>query len=543
MGACEPSVEGRKAPLAGGPSARGIQRVTPNESRYILLVRTLSAPIRWVWDLMVLALVAVLCGVAVTLPMSENDSFLHVLMGRDILGEGRLTGNPDWTFGPTNPDWITFVHWPTQVLMAAGYDALGFGFFTALGVALAGAFLLTMFIALQAVRGTAEAATVGQARLQAGVLFYSCLAVGVFISPRANAFSAVFAVLLGYWCVSIIRSGSFGMRWWLVLIAVWGWVLLHGSAMLAAVLLLPSVALWWAIQPTRFAKPTLITTLRLLAVAVAAAVIPVLTPLGLRAWETGISTREASAGWIVEWTTLEAVSYEGLFLAVLVLWAAIVGVFTLRTGGTREKAQQLAVLALIGFVVIPAIVFQQRNYILFMPAAIVLLFAVTSQLLERSQFHPRSWEGITRALRVSHVFALGAAMCLLLVAVASFQNSLNTYKFPVSIAENMEKATGAHPRYVIAPIEVASVIPFYSPGDRVAFDARLDRYPREVLVRATGILNGNGGKEWEAWIDEVFPETTDLLVRRTSPFVQQAQEAGWVVTDETERWLLLSRQR
>ena len=490
---------------------------------------------------MVLALVAVLCGVFVTLPMSENDSFLHILMGRDILSEWRLTGSPDWTYGPTNADWVTFVHWPTQVLMAAGYDAVGFGFFTALGVALSGAFILAMFIALQAVRAAGEY-EVGQSRLQAGVLFYSCLAIGVFISPRANAFSAVFAVLLGYWCLSVIRSGSFGMRWWLVPLAVWVWVLLHGSAMLAALLLLPAVALWWAIQPTRFTKPTVVKTLRLLVVSVAAAAVPVLTPLGFRAWGTGLSTREVSAGWIVEWSTLEVLSYEGLFLAVLVVWAIIVGVLTLRAKEMRERAEQFAILALTGLAVIPAIIFQQRNYILFMPVAAVLLFAATSQALQGKQFRPRSWEAFARPLPVRRVVTLGGAVCLLLVAVAAAQNNLNTYKFPVVIAENMSKEARDAPRYVVAPIEVASVIPFYSPGDRVAFDARLDRYPREVLITTTGILNGNGGEEWEEWINEVFPETTDLLVRRTSPFVQQAQASGWFITDESERWVMLSRR-
>lgn len=488
--------------------------------------------VRWIWGLSVLPLIAVLCGQIVTLPMDNGDNVLHILMGRDILAEWRLTGNPDWTYGPAHAGWVTFVHWPTQVLMAFGYDTLGFGFFSAFHVLLGGLLMLAMFVVLRAIGRD----TVISARLQAATLLFTCLSVGLFLTPRANAFSAVFAILLGYWCLSIVRSGTFGMRWWIVPIAVWVWVLLHGSAMVAVLFLFPAIALWWVLQPTRLARPTLERAARLVAVVLASLVATLLTPLGIRSWVSAYDLWEASRGWMIEWSPVPVLSPESLFIASLVLVAGIVVIRGWKLSA-RSRAEVLAVLALA----VPAIFFcglQQRNYIIGMPLALVLVFWALHQTF--SEGKALSWEALSPELSARRVVALGAGIAFLMSVVGLTFGDIDRERFPVDIAQRIAISGSEGGRKILAPMEVAAQIPFYAPGNQVAFDIRIDRYPRDVLVKTNAML-WRGDPGWEQWVEEEFPDTTDMLIPKSSPLVEEAKQAGWTIADESARWVLVSR--
>ena len=502
------------------------------QSRYASIVKTSQGGVRWIWGLSALPLIVVLCGHIATLPMDNGDNVLHILMGRDILTHWRLTGNPEWTYGPANADWVTFVHWPTQVLMAVGYDAVGFGFFSAFHVLLGGLLMLTMFVALRAVGRN----TVVDSRLQAATLLFTCLAVGLFLTPRANAFSAVFAVLLGYWCLSIIRSGAFGMRWWIVPLATWVWVLLHGSAMLAIPFLSLAIALWWVIQSARFTKRTLAQAGRLAAVALLSLLTTLLTPLGARSWVSAYDLWQASRGWMIEWSPVPAASPEAAFIAVLVLVTIVAAVRGMRLHG-HNRMQALAVLALLASAIVLSGL-QQRNYIIGIPLAIVLVFWLLGHTLGEGRARP--WELLSPEVASRRVIALGVGITLIVSIVGLAFGDIDRERFPVETAERLAASNSDGGRKILAPIEVAAQIPFYAPGNQVAFDIRIDRYPREALVKTNTML-WRGDPAWQQWIEDEFPDTTDMLIPKTSPLVAQAQQAGWRVVDESPRWVLVSR--
>lgn len=491
----------------------------------------------WVWDFAPILLLPLAVFSALTKRVDENDIFIHVLMGRDILSEARFTGNPDWTYGPTNPDWVTLVHWPSQALMALGFDFWGFGFFAFLHAFLAGIFIVVLYVGLKSISPKWRD-EVSHPRIAAAALLASIPMVTVFIGPRANAIGAIFAILLGVWLVKVIYSGSFGVAWWVVPLTVWIWTFLHGASLLAAPILAMGVVLWWASNPAPLSRATLKRAVSLFTSVLLALIVPLVTPLGLRAWEGSLAIREVSAGWIYEWSPLQLGSFEFAFTLITlgVGWVAA-GIMFIQKRSLRGPAicSAVAMSALSA-----GIFYQQRNYLILLPVLLLLVVATIYNISPSGD--SRGWERISASSRLGRIPLLATAVTGIIIAglIAGARAEVDNEKFPVEIAQKIASANPDGGRKVFAPLHVAAEVPFYAPGNAVAFDARLDRYPRELLREANETIM-YGREDWEGWLFSVYPDTTDMLLPTDSPLYELAQESGWLVTATSPGWVLLSR--
>lgn len=488
-------------------------------------------PVRWIWEGVGALLITASALSALLRPVSENDLFLHVLMGRDILANGRLTGDPVWTYGPANSDWTMYVHWPSQVLMAGGYDIVGVGFFAALHIVLIAAFFLLLALVLRRLVPSAE--SVSEARIAAAALAVAALSVIPFMGPRANAFGAVFGVLLGLWVVRVLRSGSLGPRWWIVPLATWIWVLLHGSALLVAPTLVLAGAIWWVVHPGRFSRSRLLTMARLACVVALSAVAPLLTPLGLDAWVSASRLRDHASGWIVEWSALSLRSPETYGLLAIFGIAVLVSICQCRRGDGRAAIGNL----LFTIAVTGLIAMAQRNYLILLPVLVVVTSAAALTL--EIPGRPRTWETVKAHVSRRQLFAGTVMASLLLAFAAGAIARLDTSAFPVRVLQGLQQDHPDGGRRVFSPMYVGSQIPFFAPGNRAAFDARVDRYGAQDLQESAFAIYV-GRPDWQNWLSTRYPGTTDLLLPSLSPLAAEARSSGWAVTHEADGWVLLT---
>lgn len=76
-----------------------------------------------IWSLIVWAWMTLLAFSQIK-PLWENDFYIHIRMGNDILAHHRLTGNPSWVYGTGHVAWRTTMAIP-EVLMALAYRVGG----------------------------------------------------------------------------------------------------------------------------------------------------------------------------------------------------------------------------------------------------------------------------------------------------------------------------------------------------------------------------------------------------------------------------------
>lgn len=476
-----------------------------------------------------------------TAPLVENDMFIHIMMGRDILEHGRLTGDPGWTYGTVDESWVTLVQWPTQVLMAWGWDFAGAGFFVAMRAVLMGVFVMGVFWAGYELAGSRRT-SVEASRIVSVAVVVSAALMSPFIVARAQSIALAFTPLLAVWFVRALTTGSVGKRWWLVPLATWALVWGHGTALLVAPLLAVAGAIWWATRPRHFCRSVWRRLAGLAGVIALTAVVPALTPIGWRVWERAWKIREVSEGWIVEWSPIGLFSIESVYVVVLLPIMAMAVTSLWKAGshkGSSYRRHAVAVaLASVALLGVGAI--QQRNFVVMIPLLLLMSCAAIirgAPPLRLQKFESRASQG---GYLPGMTIILAGFTCMFAVLGGAFA-SLDTEARPILLAQRMAIADGAGERNVFAAMHVAAIVPFYSPADRVAIDARLDRYPRKTLLDAYHLIY-KPTPGWEEDLDEHFPGTTDLLLDVSTPLAELARDSDhWRVRDQVGAWIWIER--
>jgi hypothetical protein len=161
----------------------------------------------------------------VTGPLKDVDIYWHILLGQDILENGRFTGDPAWVaFG--NPDWVT-TQPLSEILMAWAHQLAGWPGIAAMANVGFAATVTIIVWQLHRVPGWLPA----QAIMATGL----AVAVATDLQERPTAWSTPGVAITGWIAYQILehtqRKQWYTLSWWLIPFTI-VWANMHGYWML-----------------------------------------------------------------------------------------------------------------------------------------------------------------------------------------------------------------------------------------------------------------------------------------------------------------------
>ena len=450
-----------------------------------------------VWTLIALA-IPVIGGLA--LSMSTVDLAYHVRLGEQILG-GTLPRTDLFTFSVPGAGWID-QQWLAQAILAITHRLGGWDLVVILKALLIGV-TFTLILAICRRSGAS-------ARVAAGLTIASYLLSSQHLAMRPQLFAVpLFAATL--W-ISATRDEHPARQWAIpVLVAVW--VNVHGSFVLAPVL----VAFDW-LEDRRRHSPA---ARRTLLVGVAALLATLVNPFGPRVWSYAveIATNTTITRFASEWepTTVRSFTGAGLFASVVVLaW------FLARRG---ESLPWPALLRLAFFfaLALPAI----RGVVWW-----GLVAPVTVAGMLRG---PRTASDTDR--RGSPVMNVAMASTVVIATVVALpwwrsadpgQASAVLDKAPEGLALATAAVSDPGDRVWVDQVW-ASWFEFRLPDRPVFVDSRIELYPQQVWTDYLDAANGREG--WESILDRWNVDVVVLSPGQSGQLLERiARDPDWRLT-------------
>lgn len=251
-----------------------------------------------------LAVALPILGALIT-PMSATDLAYQLRAGADFLETGLISSADTWTFTANGLGWNN-QQWGAQAILAATFNAGGWAGLFLLRAALVGiAFgLLTLAINRRnpALDGRSEALLT--------------LVAFVVATPALALRPQLFGIVLFAACLALIADrGRHRGRLWLIPVIAVAWANLHGSFVLAPILL----GLTW-IEDVHERIPRAWVTL---AIAIVTALATLANPTGAAIWAyaAGLSLDPSVTGRVTEWQPLTLRDGPGLLF-----WGSVAGV-------------------------------------------------------------------------------------------------------------------------------------------------------------------------------------------------------------------------
>jgi hypothetical protein len=454
-------------------------------------VRTRPSP----W-LLLPALVWVMVIIAATNPLTDVDSYWHVLMGQDIVANARFTGDPSWVFGPHH-DWVT-TQWASEVLFAGLHHLFGWAGLTYTTLAFSIATLITLTRVLRTVTG----APLSHTPVAWVVFALAGLAIAADVQERPATISFLFLVILSGWAHQAMKTGTWP-RWWVLVAFTGGWAQLHGYWVMVA-LTITVVALLRAAE-----HRTLSEWKTPFFLAAACTLIGAATPAGAFGIYAPLVFRDAAGPFLSEWepTTLTGATMVPFAFAIVTLTVAA----WIRTEHPVRLAPALWVLAWTLFAlaayrnVVPAV-------ILITPTAAAAAIAAWPTLGTRIK--GTTLTAATLALIVFSGVGLG-------VTRLADGTPLPTYT-PTRILEALNNQPGE--RRVLNYYDLGGrILALTRPGIQVAVDGRSDMYGRQHLGPYLAMQRLETG--WQETFEAYNP--TDVITSSAQPLNQVLPLLGW----------------
>lgn len=428
-------------------------------------------------------------------PLSTVDLAYAIRLGREIIETAAIPAVDTYTFTAAGRPWVD-QQWLFQVVVAAVHASAGWG-----GLVLLRAVLIAAIVGLVALAAAARGVGWRTAALLAiGALLLASPALAL----RAQLLGALlFALTLA---LSSLRL-AWGRALWLVPVVTVAWANIHGSFVLA-----PLVVAWVAFEEWHAGRPMhgplVVLGLTLLATAV--------TPFGPSVWAYALSvTAEPAVRRLVtEWqpmsllTPLGAAFYASVTAAVLVAFRA-----------ARAKRVRPATLAWIAALAILGIV-AERNILWWSLGGAVALAGLlpAPQAAERATI-PRLNATVAALLGLALVAALpwwrsagwGAERALLADAPIGIATAARTLLSP-----------GAR---VWVPQHWGSWFEFAAPDLLVAVDSRIELFPAVVWNDHLTLISASPG-----WADVLDRWQVDaVVVERNGPLAAAlSASGGWL---------------
>lgn len=501
----------------------------------------------WVWAFVPWLLAVAAAGGTALSQIAENDLSLHVLLGRDILTRGRLTGDPTWLFGSQSSgplaSWRTTT--PAAEVLFAWIDSIGaaraFAVVTTLCVIV---FVLGSAWALGQVAARSRRSP-GAARSASLALLLLCIGVVPQMGARPQTVAFVLVLPFAVWAVRLLATGSIArpgrphaLAGLTLVTLAWAWACLHGSVVVAigalgiALAIYALARLGARVPLARVLGGVVPSGLWI----VAAGLATLATPAGLATWTRGYAVSRELTGLIPEWSPLTTSDLHGWTLAGLLmlwLWGAYAWRKTCRLPW-RSLLPEAAFLTVLLVLCWP----HSRTVLLVLP--IVALVAGRRAGLAARAVLPRAWETLPAGARwrrglPSLLAGVLAAECVLAAVMGAWA--------PGRTPESLWRALADEPgqRRVVVWCEFGAQALYFTPEGKVqvASDGRMDRFSADYLARLYSLMHG--GDEWQATMAVDYPDATDIVVHKSMETVANFTEAGWRVTATDGDFVLLSR--
>lgn len=489
-------------------------------------VKTLVSEWSWGQTAVVAALLFMVRGLLG--PISETDLYWHLLMGADILHTGRLTGNPNLTFGP-HQDWQT-TQSVSEVLMYLWFQWTGWAGFVAARI-VAGALLAGVTIWAVA---TLIPRTLTRFRLWVAVaLAASCLS-WVSVQERPQAISFILLPILGVALLRALHTGRFpNLLLVFAVTMVWGWF--HGAALMVA----PLFGFVWLVRMvlgrTRWAVPSVSSHGNWwgLLVAVSAFLGTLVNPIGWHIYQQASAISQSAGAIITEWERpFPNYPVTGIApLLLLALW--LLSAWALR----HRNAVPVRALILDALFLLPLAVYAETANRA-VPVVILLVIPLVGRRLCQtlSLYWKRPLPSVGRkfALPVAAVLAvIGIGLSVGAVANAEPLDETMPARILSGLADTTDK------RYVIGDYNLTGRIQLLTqPKVRTALDGRADRYSVETLYNYYRLMRAY--PTWRAILETDYAESTDFVGPADSLVVPKLQSLGWktACVDGTTIWLI-----
>lgn len=455
------------------------------------------------WLVLALALPALVC---LLVPIPAVDLAYQVRAGEEILQTGVIPAVDTYTFTVAGTPW-TDQQWLAQVLLALGFRAGGWELLVVLRAALVSlSFGLVVATAMARGAGARTASILG-------LIAFALAAPALALRPQLFAI-AVFAALL----LLVARRHRNPRAIWLAPLLAVAWVNLHGSFVLAPILL--GYAWLDDLARGRPARAAFVV----LALGTAATLV---NPFGPGAWAyaVGIGANPSIADRVTEWQRTTPFTVPGLLFylsAAAALLLAVRGRACLRF----PDWLLLATLFVIGFWAVRGLAWW--------PLGAVFVIARLPDVLAPA-------EGTRGAHPASRIPGAVAALLLALVVAAlpwwraadpiTGRVGILTYA-PSGIAAELRRIATLGTR-VLAPQTWTSFLEWAVPDARYFVDSRFELFPAEVWEDRAVIAAGGPGAEavldrWDVVL-VVLPTGTQLGL------------PGWTVVYEDADGVILTR--
>lgn len=500
----------------------------------------------------VLGLALVVRSVTFVTDISENDVFLHTLMGQWILNGGAITGNPNWTYAPYEPGWVNTLVVP-EIVFACLHSWFGWGGIALVRViavavaAVASWFAIGRFAPTPSSRHRQLAGVIGVVGTLAYIAIFSS---NMSMRPQALSFAVI--PLLTLALVQIMQLGRFP-NIILVGVATWAWTCWHGYGALVGPLFLLAAAVHLAArtlfaprgQRIPVAKSTFLKLAKQSATPLVAIAVTFLTPAGAGLWTSAGRIKEASVTLISEWQpTLSVAGKGGLGLAITVLAVLLwigAALPQLRHIRTSSRGTKLSVTTDVLFIVLLLAVLFSTERTAVLGASIIMfiaLFRATRSYLplayKKAERQPRSVaaEKLLGPGRHSTRIVGGVALALLAITLISVKIPAVSYSpddFPQDLVQQIAAQPGQH--RVFTEWDVSSDLLYQmqaSGNGQTAFDGRTDYYGADTLT-GIGMLDYNT-PQWDSYFAP-YVSSTDALIKTDTETFRRLVKAGWTVQD------------
>lgn len=479
--------------------------------------------------------------------ITENDVFLHTLMGEWILQGGAVTGNPDWTYGPYEQGWVNTLVVP-EIVFAQLHAWLGWGGITLVRAAAVVIAAFASWFALSRMAPTPSSRyrqLSGLIAVVATIIYIVLFGPNMSVRPQALSYALVPLLVLA--AVQVMQFGRFP-HIFVVALVTWIWSCWHGYGILVGPILILAAGIHFLVRVafaskgsrSAVARSTLTALLKQSATPLAALAVTLLTPAGIGLWTSTGRIKEASAAIISEWMpTFDLVFVGGLGLAItaiaVITW--VLAAFPQLRGLPRQsRGIKMSLAADAVFIIALLALFISTERTAVLEAALIFYLAAFRAL---RAYVPRAYKkrpetaawtkllgrGSRRAAWVGGAVLVLAAVTVISIRVP--QVSYSTDEFPQQLVNDIVEQPGEH--RVFTDWNVSSNMLYqlqHAQKGKTAFDGRTDYYGADTLL-GIGMLDMNT-PHWDAYF-QPYLSSTDALIHVDTEAYKRLIKAGWHV--------------
>lgn len=447
-------------------------------------------------------------------PVREVDVYWHIRMGADILANGRFGGDPGWTFGPADVDWVT-TQAGAELLLHAIHLVASWPGIMLFRVVMAAVVMTSVLLAVTRVVRTRSRLAVDRSVAVVAVL--AMVLMVEYVQERPQTLSLAILPWVGVLVLRVMYTDRWP-RWWVIGLLVMAWSWFHGAATLVAPLLAVAALIHaLGVGGLRWV-PVLATSVRRgWLVILVAALAPMIGPAGLGYYSQAAAIQDAASMRIIEWTPAAANSaYVWAVLVLVAVWAFALVRLAARSGTIWRTFRMDALL------VIPAVLVMTTSG-RYLGLGFLILAPLVVRRLAQAWTRPAApLERMKRPVAIVLLSLVSALTVLVAGAAAAGVRPVDLHH-PLRVWDALSQS--ADERRVVVAYVLGGQAGLL--GDAVvSIDGRADRYGGALIDANRDLVDGRPG-----WRDTLalYDGATDAVVPSGGALVELLVADGWVV--------------